>query len=277
MAETLEIPVLFCSQTGNAYDAAEKLASSLSTNLSTPTLTITSVATTLDDFLEIELRSPPNPNPSSTTTPNSGLMPRLFCVVASSYGVGQAPLGGYKFRELCDFVLSPDAPADVSTLWSGCTYAMLGLGDSKYTTFFHNPTALDGGLTKAGAMRVGPLGKADVSTETGTQADVIEKWSEDILEDLRLVLKQREADTKEQKVDDDDDINNDEEDRRVRGEMAKRTVGICKDLFPDWEDDTEIVERQKTGFPKKVLVGLIPVGLLLAKCCYSPRGKNDEL
>lgn len=253
--DTLDIPVLFCSQTGNASDAAENLAEKIPEYLSTPTTKITSHAVTLDDFLDVELRK------------TQAQMPTIFCVVCSSYGVGQAPLGGYKFRELCDYIISSQdkdkgTVSDgnrVSTLWEGCRYAMLGLGDSKYITYFGNPTALDGGLSKAGALRIGKLGKADVSG-TDKQANVIERWSKDIISDLALVLKEREA------------AKNTEGDgycsrvRQSQERMAAKTVEICRNVFDDWDEGQEILKKQEKGMLLRIFAAILyktgPIGLI---------------
>mmetsp|Transcript_15212 Transcript_15212/g.21849 ORF Transcript_15212/g.21849 Transcript_15212/m.21849 type:complete len:140 (-) Transcript_15212:390-809(-) len=64
---------------------------------------------------------------------------------------------------------------------TGVKYALLGLGDSKYTTFFQNPTQLDKALQLAGATRVGSLGKADASGEGGDdQLKTIGRWIDNL-------------------------------------------------------------------------------------------------
>lgn len=243
--ETLEIPVLYCSQTGNAADAAEDLANSLPSRLSTPITKITSRAITLDDFLEIALRTP------SSTDTTHGVMPLIFCVVCSSYGVGQAPLGGYKFRDLCDYILASNDDS-ISSLWDGCQYAILGLGDSKYTTYFLNPIALDGGLSKAGAVRVGKFGRADVSGKDKIQADVIKEWSEGIISDLSLTLKERQY-----KKSSGDDSG---QGGKLHETMAARTLDICGKIFEDWDEGLEILQKQqKKDATIGMVVGLIPI------------------
>jgi len=270
--DTLEIPVLFCSQTGNASDAAESLSKTLPVRLSTSTTKITSYTMTLDDFLEIELQ---NPSPSTGSTTH-GLMPTIFCVVCSSYGSGHAPLGGYKFRELCDHILSSEdtdndstsasaststsTSTSVSSLWKGCRYAILGLGDSKYVTYFCNPTILDEGLTKAGALRVGQIGKADVSGKIDSQSNVIQRWSEDIISDLALVLKEREA------------IKNTEGEgygarvRTSQERMAARTIDICRSTCHDWDEGQQMPQKETEGLATRILVAVVtkigPFGLV---------------
>jgi len=144
-----EVLVLFGSQTGNSEQTADTIAQHI------PTICdgkITARAMQMDDFLEnMEAK-----------------WPRLIIIVTSSYGVGQAPLGAYKFRELCD-----EKSSTYPTLLANTSYLMLGLGDSKYTTFFQNPTAIDEGMRKFGAKRIGELGKADASKD---QAKAIKEW-----------------------------------------------------------------------------------------------------
>eukprot|EP00559_Dactyliosolen_fragilissimus_P006162 CAMPEP_0184870544 /NCGR_PEP_ID=MMETSP0580-20130426/37865_1 /TAXON_ID=1118495 /ORGANISM="Dactyliosolen fragilissimus" /LENGTH=240 /DNA_ID=CAMNT_0027372669 /DNA_START=21 /DNA_END=743 /DNA_ORIENTATION=- len=171
--DTEEIFVLYSSQTGNSESAAEEITSLLPSKLSSSSKKYKAKCMQLDDFLEIERAA----------------WTRLVIIVTSSYGVGQAPLGGYKFRELCDYILS-EKGTDINNLLKGINYALLGLGDSKYTTFFKNPTTLDNALTKAGATRIGPLGKADASgTGDMEQGKIIQLWVDGIWSHLNEVLK----------------------------------------------------------------------------------------
>ena len=73
---TVEIPILYGSQTGNAEAAAIELSSLLPKKLSSSTRRIISRAIHLDDFLEHGAKWTP-----------------LFVVITSSYGVGQAVSG----------------------------------------------------------------------------------------------------------------------------------------------------------------------------------------
>jgi len=199
----------------------------------------------MDDFLEIALRTPSSPEKTH------GAMPPIFCVVCSSYGHGQAPLGGYKFRDLCDYILE-SSEERISTLWDGCQYAILGLGDSKYTTYFLNPIALDGGLSKAGAVRLGKFGRANVSGKDVIQADVIEEWSKTIISDLSLAVRERES-----KVSGGGGDENGQEEN-LRETMAGRTLDICAEIFEDW-DEGQIQQKKVATFG--MLVGLIPIAL----------------
>lgn len=100
--------------------------------------------------------------------------------------MGQAPLGSWKFLEICDLILEKGNTYENHL--SGIKYSLLGLGDSKFTTYFLNPTALDSALSKAGAERLGPLGKADASGEGNrVQSKAIEDWCTGIIRDLKRV------------------------------------------------------------------------------------------
>lgn len=179
-----EVLVLYGSQTGNSEAAAEQISSLIPSKLSTSNATLTSRCLHLDDFLELE----------------HAKWTRLVIIVCSSYGVGQAPIGARKFRELCDTILErygydDDVVDDTYTnskadkILTGVTYALLGLGDSHYTTFFRNPTTIENALSIAGATRVGDLGKADASgTGEMEQSKVIERWINSIWGDLQTVL-----------------------------------------------------------------------------------------
>ena len=238
---TLHIPILYGSQTGNSQSCAESLAESLPTTLlkslssnSSSKVTITSTAKQLDDFLEIDRAS----------------WPRFFIIVCSSYGVGQAPLGAWKFRDLCDYILEQP---EKSLRLDGVQYAMLGLGDSKFTTFFLNPTALDSALMKAGAARIGTLGKADArGVGDNTQSVVMTKWCEDIIPEVLRVVKE---------------IINESEDNRNRAnqmlQLAKDgTCNVCKELFDDWDDESN-KKSSNNNLVLILLVALIAVAYAL--------------
>lgn len=244
---TLHIPIFYGSQTGNSQSCAETLASTLpktllshqqktQQNQQKHQIKITSSAKQLDDFLEFDHAS----------------WPRYFIIICSSYGVGQAPLGCWKFRELCDAILDDnnilmndndndnDTTTNTTTNTSkkgmmkettlqGIQYSMLGLGDSKYSTFFLNPTAIDSALHKVGAVRIGKLGKADASgTGDNIQSVVMNKWCEDIVLDimdqiLNVIVKESEEDR---------------ECMECLLKKAKEETGyLCKEIFDDWEEE----------------------------------------
>merc|ERR1719232_201125 len=130
-----EILVLYGSQTGNSEGAAQEIASLVPSRLKSPPADGASGDGTpcsarcmqLDDFLEAERAN----------------WPRLVVIVCSSYGVGHAPLGAQKFREACDAILERGGG---DRFLEGVKFALLGLGDSHYTTFFQNPTTINDAL-----------------------------------------------------------------------------------------------------------------------------------
>lgn len=147
-----EILVLYGSQTGNSEAAAIQISNAIPDKFKSDGYSSRHMQ--LDDFLEYE---------KCKWSP-------IVIIVTSSYGVGQAPLGAYRFREFCDAINEDDGS---KKFLSGLKYALLGLGDSKYTTFFQNPTKVDEALRKAGATRIGEVGKADAS---GPQLEIIDAW-----------------------------------------------------------------------------------------------------
>jgi sulfite reductase alpha subunit-like flavoprotein len=162
---------------------------------------MTTLGQQLDDFLELELAK----------------WTRLIVIIVSSYGVGQAPLGAYRFRDLCDAWLNKDEKDDEPKVLDGAYFAMCGLGDSSYTTFFENPTKINEGLAMVGAQRVGPLGKADASgTGNEVQLKVIERWMDGIWSELaKVVVKEPLSEEKLEA-------------------MQNRTVELCRLINPDF-------------------------------------------
>lgn len=226
----LHIPVLYGSQTGNSEAAAQNLASRIPSKLSTSSIAITCSATELDDFLE---------KSKASWTP-------LCVIVCSSYGVGQAPIGAWKFREMCDLILNSNG---YEGIFMGLRYAMLGLGDSKYTTFFRNPTALDSAMRKAGAERVGPLGKADASgTGDELQSKVIEDWSENILIEFKKVIEKFDS------MDDDSWTQLNQDMKRSQN----KTGDLCRLIYKDW-DKKEAMTQQNV----RLIMIMIPLVLAI--------------
>lgn len=229
-----EILVLFGSQTGNSEAAAHDICSIIPARLSPTSSRLTSRVMQLDDFLEVE----------------GGGWTRLVVIVCSSYGVGQAPIGARKFREFCDEILKRREEKEErggTPSLGGVTFALLGLGDSHYSTYFRNPTTIHDALTAAGATRVGELGKADASgTGDMEQSKVIERWIEDIWDDLAKVLASEPTE------------------RQVLDKARDETWGICLDIFPDWKPKKESFAIGVLYFP---LVGIALA--LLAHYCFS--------
>jgi sulfite reductase alpha subunit-like flavoprotein len=178
-----EILVCYGTQTGNSEHAAQEFCRQVATKLSPPaiqsmtgtqeTIAVQATLCQLDDFLELR----------------QAQWTRLMVIFTSSYGIGQAPLGCRRFRELCEYWLVSENPKSASRL-EGFRYALCGLGDSKYPTFFTNPTKIDQALQLMKAERVGPLGKADASG-TGDQEDVqvIQDWTSGIWPYLAKVVR----------------------------------------------------------------------------------------
>eukprot|EP00554_Chaetoceros_debilis_P013806 CAMPEP_0194111992 /NCGR_PEP_ID=MMETSP0150-20130528/10856_1 /TAXON_ID=122233 /ORGANISM="Chaetoceros debilis, Strain MM31A-1" /LENGTH=250 /DNA_ID=CAMNT_0038801557 /DNA_START=119 /DNA_END=871 /DNA_ORIENTATION=+ len=215
---SLHIPVLYGSQTGNSELAAENLAKSIPEALSTSTFKVTATAIQLDDFLEVS---------RAQWTP-------LCAIVCSSYGVGQAPIGSWKFREVCDLILESSSYS--GTTLKGLKYALLGLGDSKYTTFFMNPTVISSGMDKAGAERIGRLGKADASGEGDkNQLKVIEEWSRNIIPELKRAAVELEAMTDKQ--------------WSIKGEevdvATKNFHVLCRQVYDTWDRRPSIAQDFK--------------------------------
>lgn len=212
--EEQEILVLFGSQTGNSEQAAETLSKAISNEISIPSVHVSSTYMQLDDFLELH-------NAQWTS---------IVVIITSSYGVGQAPLGAYKFRRLCDHIMNHTA--DYNTLFHGITFAMLGLGDSKYTTFFQNPTRIHSALCAAGATPIGPLGVADASSTD--QSKQITDWMETILPILTEAIRE----TKKRFTNDDDDDDQQQQQQHIHRKQLKlaqeQTIRICQEIIPDY-------------------------------------------
>jgi len=107
----------------------------------------------------------------------------------------------------------------------GVKFALLGLGDSHYSTFFRNPTVIEEALTTVGAERIGELGKADASgTGEMEQAKVIERWMEGIWKDLAKAVAEDYKGKNGQ-------MGHALELERAREESWK----LCLEIFPQWK------------------------------------------
>jgi sulfite reductase alpha subunit-like flavoprotein len=214
---------LYGSQTGNSEQAAEDFCRQIPEKFTPeffkqhnlPHVQVETTCIQLDDFLELR-------NAEFT---------KCLVIFVSSYGVGQAPLGAYRFRSLTDKLAEGAYPS----LLKGLSYAICGLGDSTYPTYLQNPTTIDKGLTSAGASRVGDLGKADAH-QIGDKAQdkVIAKWVEGLWVPLAKAL----TDTSK---------------RPDLVEMQKSTISILQELDPDFK-------KSSGGFPPYIYV----VGVLVA-------------
>ena len=241
--DTEEILVLYGSQTGNSESAAEQIHAAIPTKLPTTSskdgkccTTTTARLMHLDDFLELEC----------------GKWTRLIIIVCSSYGVGQAPLGARKFREFCDEILKRHRDGEgenddtkVIPSLRGVNFALLGLGDSHYSTYFKNPTTIHDALLVMGAKRVGEIGKADAGgTGHMEQSKVIERWIENIWAELDdVVMSTPSANTTD------------------LDQARKETWDFCLEIFPDWKkrhsSAAKEVEKKSYYLAINIMVGIL--------------------
>jgi sulfite reductase alpha subunit-like flavoprotein len=195
-----------------------------------PPIEVKTTCIQLDDFLEL----------------NHANFTKCLVIFVSSYGVGQgkftllsflshffedvsfspfastsiAPLGAYRFRELCDNILEEGT----DKIYAGLRYALCGLGDSSYPTYLKNPTTIDKGLTAAGANRIGSMGKANANAMgEDSQDKVIEKWVQDILPSLANALA------------DDTEVDT--------ASMQSKTIPLLMKLDPDYSPSNESDSR----------------------------------
>ena len=206
-----EILVLFGSQTGNSEQAAETLASLIPSKISLPSVSVTSTFMQLDDFLEL----------------HRAKWTSVVVIITSSYGVGQAPLGCYKFRSLCDRINSHQG---CHNMLEAVSFAMLGLGDSNYKTFFQNPTSIHKALCTAGANHVGPFGVADAN---GDQSNAIATWIENIIPILSDAVANIKC--------------GDEQEKKLKV-AQENTLRVCHEIFPDFKPQSDAAIGKSLGF-----------------------------
>ncbi|KAG7370342.1 flavodoxin [Nitzschia inconspicua] len=233
--------VLYGSQTGNSEQAAEDFCRQLqqkykitvdnddinnNDNNNTPSFwkqhnlpecNVTTTCIQLDDFLELK---------------QAQFDGRCIVIFVSSYGVGQAPLGAYRFRSLADELVvlkktmnDEKQPSSLFTIYNGLYYAVCGLGDSTYPTYLKNPTTIDQALEAAGATRMQPLGKADAH-QMGEQAQdkVIQRWIDDLWLPLAKALTTTTT-----------TINDNDKGVVDAKEMQRQTLQLLKRLDPDFK------------------------------------------
>jgi sulfite reductase alpha subunit-like flavoprotein len=235
---------------GNSNTTAATTSNGVSTEtfeemLQAPLEEMEAVAMQLDDFLELE-HAP---------------WTRLIVIFVSSYGIGSAPLGSYRFRELCDAwtgsnTIGVASKRDVDhkdtvsssshgPILDGVYFALCGLGDSKFTTYFNNPTAIDAGLRSVGAQRVGELGRADASGAV-PQQEVIARWMESIWPHLAYVLVTQPPLTKDQWQ-----------------SMQASTVKLCADINPDFQQKgVRVTKSDRDGLPNWLILLAVAIGLV---------------
>jgi sulfite reductase alpha subunit-like flavoprotein len=215
--------VLYASQTGNAEQAAKDCCEQLPSHLQHGKSTVTCSHMQLDDFLELEQCQ----------------WNRFVIIVSSSYGVGQAPLGGYRFRAFCDAILSADD--NHNKFLEGLSFCLLGLGDSKYTTFFQNPNTIHDAMVKAGATLVGKIGTADAS---GDQLQAIAKWIQGIWTPLQTALHTTPTFPSERFI-----------------SMQQETIQICRENDPTFMPISRQKLHRSTWIVLPVLVVLVATAI----------------
>jgi len=239
-----EVLVLYGSQTGNSEQAAIEISDKIPNELGSNFI---GRHMQLDDFLEIE---------KAKWTP-------LVVIVTSSYGVGAAPLGCYRFRAFCDYILEncnenekeeDDEKKGVSQLLKGISFAMLGLGDSGYTTFFENPKTVHAGMIKAGAHFIGDLGKADADGSGENAQDlVIRRW----IDGIWPLLKEA--------------VNNSDLYKSITSErleeIQRNTSFICEDVLEKVQDEDDEASIKKSGGNNNLIfIGVI--GIIIALLAF---------
>ena len=174
-----EILVLYASQMGTSRRAAEAFCEEATTKLSASAIqdmtgnsdievTVTPTLLTMDDFLKTK----------------QAAWTRLVVIFVSSYGMGDAPKDGHRFRDLCDVL-----PMKGRNILKGIQFAICGLGNSSFRTFMANPKAIEEGLRGGGANRIGDFAHADADKSGDeSQKNTIAKWQEDIWDELAEVL-----------------------------------------------------------------------------------------
>ena len=216
--------VLYGSQMGNSEQAAKDFVQQFrgKQNQYDAFQGLQPKAIQLDDYLEM-YHSPVSALP--------------LIIFVSSYGVGQAPLGANRFREVCDTLIENDQNNKVgnSTLLKGMSYAICGLGDSSYPTYLKNPATIDQGLTVAGATRIvgTKLGKADASQSgTNSQDKVIQEWIQNLWEPLSTCLQQIRKQEQQQQENDDENNDNKVDYKLMQQNIIKMLIELDPDYTP---------------------------------------------
>ncbi len=236
---TTTILVLFGSQTGNAEQAAQDFCRACTSvhlydsyrNIGEENVRVIPIVTkcmSLDDFLET------NHCQFHSST--------ILILFVSSYGVGGPPLGCYRFRDVCDCIIEcqqqnesidPDENShfknDVTkvlvrnlSFQNLISFAICGLGDSRYTTYMNNPKVID--ETLRDCLHATPLcdmGQADASSKSKVhQSDVIAHWIEKLWSPLSMVIY--------------DDLNRTEQKEERLQQLQQRLVQFCQAIIPDY-------------------------------------------
>mmetsp|Transcript_20070 Transcript_20070/g.43677 ORF Transcript_20070/g.43677 Transcript_20070/m.43677 type:complete len:268 (-) Transcript_20070:33-836(-) len=243
--------VLYGSQTGNSEQAAEdfskqmeeKFTPSYFKDLGLEPVRVETTCIQLDDFLDYK----------------HAAFTKTMVVFVSSYGVGQAPIGSYKFRSFVEELISRTEGGkaeanDATVLLEGLKYALCGLGDSRYTTYLVNPTTIDKGLTVAGATRIGAMGKADAKQiGENSQENVIAKWKEEMWIPLAKSIAA---------VTVDENKNSEEAKTDIMKEMQAATIPILMKIDPDYTPPKEFGGRSAGAIPTNLLLVAIIMAVI---------------
>jgi len=158
-----------------------------------------------------------------------------------------------------------------NTLFDGITFAMLGLGDSKYTTFFQNPTRIHSALCAAGASHIGPLGVADASSTD--QAKQISDWIQTIIPTLTEAVREKKRFEKQQ--------HHHQQQQHIQREKLKlaqeQTIRICQEVIPDYHRPSPsltassplIAKEQAASFSPWQITTLVVLLAILIAILYS--------
>eukprot|EP00536_Pseudo-nitzschia_multiseries_P003226 jgi/Psemu1/185310/e_gw1.48.124.1 len=238
--------VLYGSQTGNSEQAAEdfskqiedKFSPSYFKELGLDPVKVVTTCIQLDDFLDYK----------------HAAFTKTMVVFVSSYGVGQAPIGAYKFRSLAEELISltEDGKPGAKTLLKGLKYALCGLGDSGYSTYLVNPTTIDKGLTAAGATRIGDMGKADAKQiGENSQENVIAKWKDELWVPLAKSIAAAADETSEEAA------------SKLK-QMQIDTIPLLMKIDPDYTPPKEFGGRSGAAIPMQLLLVAIIVAVIAA-------------
>jgi len=189
----MKILVLYGSQTGNSEGHAQDMCQKYSSD------SIQLENMTLDDFLE-----------------QGAPYTSIVVVICSSYGVGQAPLGAQRFRQVADEFLKMEAKH-----LQGLRFALCGLGDSSFTTFFENPKVLAKALCHQGANLIGTIGKADAKKD---QEKIVQDWMEQTWLLIHGAAKEEGASEEQLAL------------------MSTETLNICKRIIPGFAKEENKID-----------------------------------
>mmetsp|Transcript_15309 Transcript_15309/g.35293 ORF Transcript_15309/g.35293 Transcript_15309/m.35293 type:complete len:259 (+) Transcript_15309:65-841(+) len=245
-SRTEPVFVLYGSQTGNSEQAAEdfskqiedKFSPAYFKELGLEPVKVETTCIQLDDFLDYK----------------HAAFTKTMVIFVSSYGVGQAPMGAYKFRSLAEELISVAevGEAEAKTRLKGLTYALCGLGDSGYSTYLVNPTTIDKALTAVGATRIGDMGKADAKQiGENSQENVIAKWKDELWVPLAKSIAAAA------------DFTSEEAANKLK-QMQADTIPILMKIDPDYIPPKEFGGRSGASIPTHLLIAALIVAVIAA-------------